>query len=219
MAMELRYVWEWPVRICHWVNVLSIVVLSVTGFYIGQPFVAVPQTSQYVMGWMRFIHFAFAYLFAISMVVRIFWLFVGNKYADWKMLFPWASSGGRKNMWEMFAYYTFISRKVPYAVGHNALAASAYLVVFTLFLVQIFTGFALYAQFDPGGGWDSVVGGMNASFGSQGLRLTHHLVMWLLISFGIHHVYSAVLMDIKEKNGTVGSIFTGNKFIDPEHDK
>ena len=30
-----KYVWEWPVRIVHWVNFLAILILSVTGIYIG----------------------------------------------------------------------------------------------------------------------------------------------------------------------------------------
>ncbi len=56
-ALEIRYVWEWPVRLTHWFNVISIIVLSVTGFYIGNPFVSVPSSSSFVMGWMRYLHF------------------------------------------------------------------------------------------------------------------------------------------------------------------
>ena len=36
------YVWQLPVRITHWLIAGSILVLSVTGFYIGTPFVTVP---------------------------------------------------------------------------------------------------------------------------------------------------------------------------------
>ena len=31
------YVWEWPVRVCHWLIAGSIAILSLTGLYIGQP--------------------------------------------------------------------------------------------------------------------------------------------------------------------------------------
>ena len=48
--LEIRYVWQWPVRICHWVNVLSMIMLSITGFYIGSPFMTAAETSQYIMG-------------------------------------------------------------------------------------------------------------------------------------------------------------------------
>jgi Ni/Fe-hydrogenase 1 B-type cytochrome subunit len=33
------YVWQAPVRITHWLIAGSIVLLSITGFYIGRPFV------------------------------------------------------------------------------------------------------------------------------------------------------------------------------------
>ncbi len=214
--LEIRYVWEWPVRLTHWFNVISLVVLAITGFFIGHPFVSVPETSQNVMGWVRLSHFAFAYLLALSVLSRIIWAFLGNRYASWREFFPWASAKGWKNISGTFSYYTFLKAKVPYVVGHNALAAMAYSAVFCLFLVQIATGFALYGQFAPGGTWANLTGWLLSLFGNQGLRLTHHVVMWLLIGFAIHHVYSAWLMDVKEKNGTLSSIFGGYKFVDPE---
>lgn len=35
------YVWEIPVRLTHWVNALSIVMLSFTGYYIARPYLAI----------------------------------------------------------------------------------------------------------------------------------------------------------------------------------
>ena len=52
-----RYVWELPVRWCHWINVLSIVTLSITGFLIGYPVSLGHSASDFTMGWIRFIHF------------------------------------------------------------------------------------------------------------------------------------------------------------------
>ncbi len=34
------YVWELPVRIFHWINAFSILVLMITGVFIGRPFVS-----------------------------------------------------------------------------------------------------------------------------------------------------------------------------------
>ena len=31
------YLWGWPLRAMHWLAALAIVVLAVTGFYIGRP--------------------------------------------------------------------------------------------------------------------------------------------------------------------------------------
>ena len=40
--------------------------------------------------------------------------------------------------------------------------------------------------------------------------------MWLLLGFGLHHVYSAILMSTVEANATMESIFSGYKFVPPE---
>ncbi|MBW6511152.1 MAG: Ni/Fe-hydrogenase, b-type cytochrome subunit [Desulfuromonadaceae bacterium] len=215
--LELRYVWEWPVRITHWVNVVALVVLSVTGLYIGNPFISVSSTTPYVMGWMRFIHYVFAYLFLASFLARMVWMFCGNRYASWREYFPWVTAKGRKRIVGTFAWYTFLRKTPPYEVGHNALAVMAYAGVFALFLVQCITGFAIYGQFEPGSFWFNLSQPLLA-VGNQQLRLTHHIIMWLLIGFGIHHVYSAALMDVKEKNGCLSSIFGGYKFVDPDEE-
>ncbi|MBW2475913.1 MAG: Ni/Fe-hydrogenase, b-type cytochrome subunit [Deltaproteobacteria bacterium] len=214
--LKIYYVWQWPVRITHWVNVLSMIMLSITGFYIGSPFMTAPDSSQYVMGWMRFLHFTFAYLFTVSVIARIIWMFIGNHHASWKAFIPWLTNDGRKAFVKMFRYYTFTGKQISYEVGHNPVAATAYLGIFALFLFQIVSGFAMYGQYAPGGFWDSILGGLNLLVGNQWLRLLHHGVMWLLIGFIINHIYSGWLMDIKERNGTMSGIFSGYRYIEPE---
>jgi len=49
--------------------------------------------------------------------------------------------------------------------------------------------------------------------GAAGARWLHHVVMWLLIGFSVHHVFSALLVSRVEKNGTIESIFSGYKFL------
>lgn len=214
--LEIRYVWEWPVRICHWVNVLSMIMLSITGFYIGSPFITAPDSSMYVMGWMRFLHFVFGYVFLVSVLARILWMFIGNHHASWKAFFPWLTAKGRKDFIKMFRYYTFTGKKITYEVGHNPVAATAYFGIFALFIFQIISGFAMYGQYAPGGFWESLFGWMNVLVGNQWLRLLHHGVMWLLAGFIINHIYSGWLMDVKMRNGTMSGIFSGYRYIEPE---
>ena len=95
------------------------------------------------------------------------------------------------------------------------MAAIAYSGVMILYLTQIATGFALYSQFAPAWVMHDLFGPLLVWIGPQWLRLTHHMIMWLLIGFAIHHIYSAWLMDVKERNGTISSIFGGNKFVEP----
>jgi hypothetical protein len=40
--------------------------------------------------------------------------------------------------------------------------------------------------------------------------------MWFLIGFAIHHIYSALLTSKLERTGELDSMFSGNKFLEPE---
>jgi len=208
-----KYVWEVPVRVTHWVNFLAIITLSVTGIFIGTPTTLAHEPSQFVMGWMRFVHFVAAYAFSISVISRIYWMFVGNTYASWREFVPFLTARGRERMLDTFKYYTFLSKKSPHTVGHNTLAGTAYAAVFILYLVMIFTGFALYSEHAPRSLLHKLTSWLFILFSNQGLRLTHHMTMWLLVGFAIHHVYSAWLMDVKERSGVMSSIFGGYKAV------
>jgi len=216
--VERVYVWELPVRLCHWLIFGSIVVLAVTGIYIGNPFLSVGGESarRFVMGSMKAIHFWAAMIFILSVAARLLWMFAGNPYARWRQFIP--TSGERlKGIWETFAFYTFLHRDSPAHVGHNPLAGVAYTLVYTLFLVMIATGLALASA-------NAHVGSFLESFqflipwvgGLQLARFVHHIAMWLIIGFVAHHVWSAFLVDEVEKSSLLGSIFTGYKSLTPE---
>jgi Ni/Fe-hydrogenase 1 B-type cytochrome subunit len=67
------YVWEVPVRIWHWVMALCMVVLGITGYLIGTPpgSVGGEASEHFLFGYIRFAHFAAAYVFAIVFVWRV----------------------------------------------------------------------------------------------------------------------------------------------------
>ena len=213
------YVWEIPVRLTHWVNVVSIVVLSFTGYYIGNPYVRVSSREAYgpfFMGNMRFIHLLFAYIFVASLLLRTYWAFFGgNQWASWRALIPFVTPEGRGKLKQAIQYYLFLRREPPTTLGHNALAGFTYAVIVFLYFLQTLTGFALYGQVNPGGFWWTLTSWVFLILSNQYVRLLHHLIMWLLIAFAIHHVYSAFLVDVEEANGLLSSIFSGWKFICP----
>lgn len=202
------YVWEIPVRVTHWVTVASVVILTVTGGYIADPFL-LPATES-VMRNMRFIHMIAAYVFVASGVIRTYWLFRGNRFSTWRAFIP----TNRRHLNEFASqagWYVFLRKELPSVLGHNALAAATYLIVFFLFGVQTLTGFALAAQHG-----NPVLMTMflwiGDLLGVQTVRLIHHLAMWAILGFMIHHVYAAVLVDHAEKAGLMSSIFSGYKF-------
>jgi Ni/Fe-hydrogenase 1 B-type cytochrome subunit len=212
------YVWEVPVRLSHWLIVLSIALLSVTGLYIGHPVMTVPGAAarSFVMGWAKVIHFTTAWVFMTAVTMRIVWMFTGNRYASWNKFIPTHASR-RRGIWPTVKFYLFALRKPPGFVGHNPVAGLAYLGVFGLYALVILTGLILHG---PSAGVDSplhVFGSWAPLFGGlQATRWIHHITMWLLLGFAVHHVYSSVLMSIVEANATVESIFSGYKFVPRE---
>ncbi len=209
------YVWEVPVRLTHWVNFLCLLVLSFTGIYIGNPFLVADENSQYVMGWIRFIHFSTAYVFVINLAIRIYWSFVGNTYATWRALFPFSSERIGKLVHQM-AFYALMTRKPPHEVGHTALAGMVYFLLLLLCAVSALTGFALYSLSNPGGFLNTVFGWVFSILSIPATRLLHHLIMWLLLYFAILHVYIVFFLNAVERNSILGSIFDGYKFVDTE---
>ena len=202
------YVWQIPVRVTHWVTASCIVVLSVTGGYIADPFL-IPAGGN-VMSTVRLIHILTALTFLVSGLVRTYWLLVGNRFARWKAFIPTT----RFQFMELFrqgAFYGFIRKEIPEVLGHNQLAATAYLVLFALLLVETVTGFALDGLMgaEPGA---TMFAWLRELVGPQLLRQVHHLSMWLILAIALFHVYSCVLVDHIEHNGLVSSIISGWKF-------
>jgi Ni/Fe-hydrogenase 1 B-type cytochrome subunit len=212
------YVWEAPVRIAHWLIALSIVVLSVTGYYIGRPFIIAPGPAEqsFVMGWMKVIHTYTAFVFIAAVLARIVWMFTGNKYAHWDKFIP-AHPSRRRGFWPTIRFYLFAMRKPPGFVGHNPVAGATYTLVFGLYFLALLTGLMLRGAGSPPHSllrWftslSPLIGGLYIA------RWVHHAVMWLLLGFAVHHVYSAILMSTVEANATVESIFSGYKFVPRE---
>ena len=214
------FVWEIPVRIYHWLNALVIVVLCVTGYLIGDPpaFLSSAEASdQYLFGWIRFIHFAAAYIFFFNMLFRLYWGFVGNKYSNWKNFIP-TSRKYLHEILEVLRIDIFLKKNRDHlAVGHNALAGFVYFFTFIAFLVQSITGFGLYASMSDWWFADLFVW-VTAIFGNDdfALRNWHHATMWFFIVFVIIHVYLVVYHDYVEGRGETSSMIGGWKFIEEE---
>jgi Ni/Fe-hydrogenase 1 B-type cytochrome subunit len=207
------YAFEFPVRFTHWVNFLCILSLSVTGLYIGYPYMHAYRSDQYIMGTMRLIHFIAAYTFLMSVIIRVYWAFVGNKYASWKIWFPF-SARQRADIMDAVKFYTFISRKPPYAIGHTAIAAMAYFILYLVFAFQIFSGFAMYSLSHPGHLSHIILGGwLLWLMDIQNIRLFHHLATYVIAAFFLVHIYIAWWLDTVEKNGLMDGIFSGYKFV------
>ncbi|XJZ25873.1 Ni/Fe-hydrogenase, b-type cytochrome subunit [Bacillota bacterium Lsc_1132] len=207
------YVWEMPIRIFHWVNMISIILLIGTGIYIGKPFASamIPGEAYYsnLMGWARYIHFFAAFLFTVNLIYRMYWAFKGNKFATsnpFRLIF-W------KETVETIKFYLFLKNKKPHYAGHNPLAQLSYWIFQGIgSLIVVFTGFYMYYEPQQESFWAKLFAWVPMIFGdSYSIRSWHHLAAWGFILFIIIHVYMVFRDDYLERNGVISSMFTGYK--------
>lgn len=213
-SIKSVYVYEAPVRVWHWINALAITVLGVTGYFIGSPLPTMPgeASDHFVMGYIRFAHFAAGYLLAIGLLGRIYWAIVGNHHAREMFWVPIFQRAYWVEVLGMLKWYAFITERPGRYVGHNPLARFA--MVFSFLLTAVFmvlTGFALYAEGSQAGSWqDKAFGWIIPLFGqSQDVHTLHHLGLWVLLSFVIVHVYAAIREDIMGRSSVISTMISG----------
>jgi Ni/Fe-hydrogenase 1 B-type cytochrome subunit len=220
-----KLVWEWPIRIFHWVLAASLVTLLVTGLYISHPiFTSTGEAfDHFQMGRFRQIHFVAGYVFLFSLTVRVYWYFTGNKYARSGTPLFWRAEWRRAVIGQIKEYLWLSKPHVP--LGHNSLAGLSYFVfVGLLGFAEIATGFALYGETNPGGFWDTTFGWVIPLLGgSFRTHMWHHLLAWGFVIFVILHVYIVFYDDaVLYRNGLISSMITGKKFYkegDLDHDE
>ena len=214
------YLWGWPIRAMHWVAAICIVLLVLTGLFIGRPYFvpAGDNPDPFLMGWIRAIHFGAAAVLVMTAIVRFYWLFAGNRYERFAALFP-VRRRDWTNMFKQVKYYLMIQpEKAPQYLGHNPLQQLSYTAIYLVAFVMVVTGFTLYGQSNPGGLWYSLTNWLVPIVGGlQLVRWIHHVFTWIFLIFIPLHVYLAVRADFMERGGVVSSIVTGGRFVPPDH--
>jgi len=198
------YVYEAPVRLWHWVMATCMLFLIATGYLIGSPLPSVEgeASDHFLFGYIRFVHFAAAYIFTVFFLLRIYWAIVGNQYARDIFLVPVAmlNPAWWKGIVNRAAYYLFLKRSDRDYIGHNPMAEIAMFFMYILGTIfMICTGFAMYGE---GLGRDSWAFAMFSSWvipllgQSQDVHTWHHVGMWYLIVFAIIHIYMVIREDV-----------------------
>jgi Ni/Fe-hydrogenase 1 B-type cytochrome subunit len=211
------YVWELPVRIFHWINVLSIFVLGVTGYLIAKPLPlmsAGDASSLYLFGTIRFVHFVFAYIFTINFLARLYWGFVGNSFSRWKNYFPTSPRKWRE-IFQVMCIDIFLICRLPIkSYGVNALAGIIYMAMYAAMVFQIFTGFALYSVVSTTWAAKLFTWMIPLMGGVAVVQQWHHVLTWVFLGFTMMHIYLGWYHDYLEGRGTISSMVGGWKFIE-----
>ncbi|MGV6817388.1 MAG: Ni/Fe-hydrogenase, b-type cytochrome subunit [Thiotrichales bacterium] len=223
------YVYEAPIRLWHWINALAIVVLGITGYFIGSPLPTLSgePSDHFLMGYIRFAHFAAGYILIIGFIGRIYWAFVGNSHAREIFLPPIFRPSFWGGVLHEIKWYLFLSKEPRKYTGHNPLAVLAMHIMFVWGIIfMMVTGFALYGEGTGPGSWahSLFTVWVIPLFGqSMDVHTWHHFGMWLIVLFVMIHVYVAIREDIMSRQTLVSSMISGwrsfrdNRKVDDGH--
>lgn len=214
-----QYVYEAPVRLWHWANALCIATLAATGYLIGNPLWPVldgEASQHFIMGYVRFVHFAAGYVFAIGLLGRLYWSFAGNVHARQLFVVPVTDRQWWAEVAFQWRWYLFRVRAPKQYLGHDPLAQLVMFCMFTLpAAFMIVTGFALYGEGAGMASWQArLFGWVIPLMGqSQDVHSWHRVGMWVLLTFTLIHVYAAIREDIHSGRTILNSMITGYRMF------
>lgn len=203
-------------RTWHWLNALAIVILMVSGYFIGTPPPAVTgdTSTLYVMGWIRFAHLASGYIFGLLCVMRILVIPL-EKGGTHQLFFPpfWRRTWLEGLLFQLKWNLLLAPRHRRY-IGLNPLANIAMIAMFLIpCWLLVITGFAMYAEVAGHDSWQfAVFGWVTKLWGNTlDIHIVHRLCMWVLLWFVMVHVYIAVKDDITGRQTMISSMISGER--------
>ncbi|BFM05670.1 Ni/Fe-hydrogenase, b-type cytochrome subunit [Halioxenophilus aromaticivorans] len=213
------YVYEAPIRAWHWINACAMVCLIATGYLISAPPTSIhgEASEHFLFGYIRFIHFASAYIFAIGFLGRVYWAFVGNYHAREMFFIPIFTKLFWRELFSMLRWYLFLRAYPNRYIGHNPIARLSMFVCFVLLgIIMICTGFALYGEGAMPGhiAHTLFTSWVIPLFGSShSVHTIHYYGMWIMLCFIMLHIYAAIREDILGRQSMVSTMINGYRLF------
>ena len=125
--------WDINTRVFHWVNFICVFSLSLLGLImLNKGLLGIDEGG---VGIKR-LHVTFGYLFAVNLIIRIIWGFLGDRTSRWSSLIP-----GKSFKQELRSYNASLKTDEPHTyIGHNPKGRLAVLLMMLLFVIMMFTG-------------------------------------------------------------------------------
>lgn len=206
--------------ITHWINLLAMFFLALSGLYIHYPI------FPGFMGVARGTHFFWMFVLLINLVVRIVLAFFVQSATrqntretelDIKNWLPQPENRHQLIPW--VRYYLFMKKDHPISAKYGVLQKIAYVAVPFLILAAAYTGFALWG---PTSDWPIFLAGttwvanlFNAGGGADPMpmRILHYWIMWVILIFTFIHVYLATVYGFEPHK----IIFLWKETVEGEH--
>src|SRR5690606_26020026 len=138
-TLETHQVWDLPVRLFHWINVLCVLGLIAVGtviLYANE--LGVSAEGKVTL---KITHAWIGYVFTFNLLWRLVHAaFTGNAYASWSAIVP----GGKGYLGSLKAYVGSRGpEELPAYKGHNPLGRLMVTAIFLLLMTQMVTGLVL----------------------------------------------------------------------------
>lgn len=224
-------VWDKTVRIFHWVNVICVLCLIAIGVAIlNAKALGVTNDGKIIL---KTLHIYFGYVFAINLLWRIIWGFIGSRFARWKMVLPF----GADYKAQLKAYIDGARNNNPVGfLGHNPIARLMVGLLFLLMSLQAITGLVLAGTdmyMAPFGNTFKQMVAVDAAsvdlvkpYSKEGIDeaaykemrdvrkpfiTVHYYVFYILLAAIILHLVGVLVSELRERNGLVSAMITGKK--------
>ena len=178
-----------PFRITHWINLISMFVLILTGLYIHYPM------FPFTMGIVRGLHIFFGFVLFINVCARIILAFFvksaptgGTREVvmDYKTWLPQKDNRHQALAW--MKYYLFIKKDHPLSAKLGVPQKISYLCIPVLIVLAFFTGLMLWPPTANTSVFSALI---NVLGGAMSVRLIHYFLMIVFILFTMLHLYLA----------------------------
>ncbi|WP_415398096.1 Ni/Fe-hydrogenase, b-type cytochrome subunit [Sulfurimonas sp. CS5] len=211
--LEFSSVYRWQ----HWIRAASIVVLTITGFYIAVPFL-IPAVNadptNFMQALMRSWHIIFGFVLISVIILKSYLFIFGRKHEMERAAFKDILN---PKIWiQQIGYYLLISKHPKLRGVYNPLQFMAYFTFYLMIFGLIITGLIMYVHvyhdglgaflYDVMKSIEVMMGGLAV------VRITHHILTWGVMLFVLGHIYMAIYNAVFGKEGGMDAIFSGMKW-------
>jgi Ni/Fe-hydrogenase 1 B-type cytochrome subunit len=173
--------------VTHWINLVCMILLILSGFLIHYPFLAG------VMGICRGVHVFCGFVLTINCIFRVIAAFfvktapsggTRKQVKDYKTWLP--QKDNKHQLVEWIKYYLFLRKTHPLGAKLGVPQKLSYLLIPILIILMFISGLALWAPtMNTFAGLTTLVGG------AMSMRIIHYYLMFVFIIFMFIHVYLA----------------------------
>lgn len=209
--------WRW----LHWIQFTAILTCAFTGFYIADPFFSI--NVEYLMAWMIAVHLYAAMVLDVMIFVIAYLYLFSRAERGIDQLRPTRENAVRLK--EAFLNLVTLGRRKRFdSSSGDPLNALFFLLLHALIVVQLFTGLQLYVESmtdnmsSVGAWWPELCHFFTdwtvpAFGGNVGVRMVHYATLWFILTWAALHVYYEWWRTLVWREGDIGIIFGGYKFV------